>query len=356
MHPREVIAGLQRIVSPEGVEELLRVPLGGVDQWISVRGLHRDNPMILFIHGGPGFPAMPLAWAYQKPWEEYFTVVHWDQRGVGKSRTDDRESLSRSITLERLVLDAEELCDYLLKRFGKRRLVVMGWSFGTVIGTELIRRAADRVSVYVGVAQAAIGFDSERYILRALSRMARAHGGTEELEELLGLEPYPDPDPDIDLKKVLKVRRHVREANGGWYGQRNMDLLLSLPMLAPEYSDEEASDLAAGEAWFRTCLVRNGCGLGGDRLQPGLNYAVPIILMMGRYDLQTPYAKAMEYFNQIQAPRKTFVTFQRAGHFPMFEQPGRFLQCLIELVLPCAEQPAEFLELPDAPPLNCECA
>ena len=81
----KIVAEMRRIVTPQGVERLERVRIGGIDQWISVRGFDRRNPVLLYIHGGPGFPAMPTSWYYQRGWEEYFTVVQWDQRGAGKT-------------------------------------------------------------------------------------------------------------------------------------------------------------------------------------------------------------------------------------------------------------------------------
>lgn len=82
---REIVADLGRIMSPEGVDALYTAPIGGVDHWISVRGQDRDNPMILFVHGGPASPLIPTLWQFQRPVEEYFTVANYDQRGAGKT-------------------------------------------------------------------------------------------------------------------------------------------------------------------------------------------------------------------------------------------------------------------------------
>ena len=82
---REIIRDLGKIVAPNGVQESYVTRIGGVDQWLNVRGQDRDNPMILFVHGGPAAPIMPSQWQFQRPMEEYFTVVNWDQRGAGKT-------------------------------------------------------------------------------------------------------------------------------------------------------------------------------------------------------------------------------------------------------------------------------
>ena len=128
------LAELRKIHTPEGIEALEEVTLGGTRQWVSMRGLNRANPVLLFIHGGPGTPMMPMTWAYQAPWEDFFTVVQWDQRGVGKNAvTADREALKPTMTTERIIADAEELTAWVRKRLGKEKIVVMGYSYGTSI-------------------------------------------------------------------------------------------------------------------------------------------------------------------------------------------------------------------------------
>src|SRR5262245_11272007 len=75
------IADARKIVTPNGVEDLIQVDIAGTKQWLSIRGRDRRNPVLLMIHGGPASPEMPTAWWFQSGWEDYFTVVQWDQRG-----------------------------------------------------------------------------------------------------------------------------------------------------------------------------------------------------------------------------------------------------------------------------------
>ncbi len=79
---REIIRDLDSIVTPNGVQERYAVNLGGIRQWVYVRGENRDNPVILMVHGGPASPVSPLMWMFQRPIEEYFTVVNYDQRAA----------------------------------------------------------------------------------------------------------------------------------------------------------------------------------------------------------------------------------------------------------------------------------
>lgn len=73
-----ILANNRRIVSPSGIDETIKLRIGGIDQWLSIRGKDRRNPILLFLHGGPASPAMPEAYTFQTPWEDYFTVVQWD--------------------------------------------------------------------------------------------------------------------------------------------------------------------------------------------------------------------------------------------------------------------------------------
>jgi hypothetical protein len=102
---------MRKIVTPEGIERLEKVRVGGIDQWISIRGLDRRNPILLMLHGGPGYTTMPLSWYFQRGWEEYFTVVQWDQRGSGKTYTsNDPAAVEPTLTLDQVNADTDSGC------------------------------------------------------------------------------------------------------------------------------------------------------------------------------------------------------------------------------------------------------
>jgi proline iminopeptidase len=346
------IADLGRIATPEGVQTLEQLTIGGVKQWVSVRGLHRENPLMVFIHGGPGSPAMPMSWAFQRPWEDFFTVVQWDQRGVGKNWAHGNHGVpNHTLSLEQFVADAEDLIAYLRRTFNKDKVVVAGWSYGTIIGIELIQRRPEWVSAYVGIGQCAWpSSDTASYIYRRVLELARSRGNGVALAELEAIQPYPNPDGPSHIDNVLTVMKWVRFYNGGWYGVPDGRLLLGLHSMAPEYSADDCLDLEASSMWFLRQVAEND-GIHSGRastFNSAPAFRVPIVFMMGRYDLQTPYVKAKEYFSQLSAPYKRFVTFPRAAHFPMFEQPGAFLNSLVNDVLPLTEGIASFAELADA--------
>lgn len=328
------LAELRKIHTPEGIEELIEVPVGGTTQWVSIRGKNRANPVILFIHGGPGTPMMPMTWAYQTPWEDFFTVVQWDQRGVGKNaRTAERAALSPTLSFDRLVADGEEMVAWLRQRLGKDRIVVMGYSYGTAIGMALAQRRPEWLHAYVGVGQ--VSGSGEGYLYSKLLLLAKASGNATAVRELDSIAPYPRPG--VPVTSVLLTRKWARAFNGGWYGKPTFDLLFALPEWAPEYTQADLDAQLAATQWTTRTL-------GGGGKQPAEISAlrVPIIVIQGRNDLHTPHDPALDYFNHITAPHKRFITLERSAHAPMFEEPGLFLLALVNEVLPLTEGRAAY--------------
>jgi len=331
------LAELRRIHTPEGIESLEQVPIGDTTQWVSIRGRHRDNPVMLFIHGGPGTPMMPMAWAYQAPWEDFFTVVQWDQRGVGKNAaaTDPRRLLA-TLSHDRLLDDAEAMLGWVRTRLKKEKVVVMGYSYGTGIGLALAQRRPDWVSASVSVGL--VSGSGEDYLYGRLLALAAQAGDAEALAELRALAPYPGEQPPIE--KILTVRKWARRYNGGWYGKPTFDLMFSLDEWAPEYSQADVDAQQAATQRFTRNLTG---GRGGGRAESSVaRQRVPVIVIQGRHDLHTPYEPARRFFDTIEAPHKRFITLERAAHAPMFEQPGEFLLTLIREVLPLTEGQAMF--------------
>lgn len=336
------IAQLRHIATPEGVESLEQVELGGTRQWISIRGRNRNNPVLLFIHGGPGTPMMHLSWAFQNGWEDYFTVVQWDQRGGGKNAVPtDRRKLAGTITLEQITLDAESLIEMLQKRFNKRKVVVLGFSFGSEVGIRVAKERPGLVSCYVGVGQA-VGQDGERILYERTLAIARSRQNDKAVNELLAIAPYPAVQGLSSESSVMTVRRWATEFDGGWYGQKDLRLLYTLPALAPEYTSRDLHAWIEANTWVGEQIYKE---LFTDDLHSlGREFQVPIVFMLGRHDLDTPYEDAVKYFEWLNAPAKKLITFERSAHFVMLEEPGRFLVTLVQEVLPHTEGTAAYVK------------
>jgi pimeloyl-ACP methyl ester carboxylesterase len=348
-----LLQDVQRISTPEGVDEFGLFSVGGVDQALWARGLHRENPVLLFVHGGPGSPASPLSWTFQKPWEDFFTIVHWDQRGVGKSRpARSSDTFTESINLRQLTSDAEQVADLLLKRFEKQKIVIMGWSYGTAIGLELCRRIPKHISVYVGVGQLSPVKDTEKYIYDAVLSIARERRNSQAIVELEAIAPYPGSlQPEEELEHLLALRKWVRAFNCGWYGHQDLDQYFEFQRYSQHHADLSGPELLDQSVQFIKALQCNdGLHYGeGESTTAATEFEIPMVFMMGAYDLQTPYAAAKSFFENISAPMKKFISFPRSAHFPMIEQPGAFLRALVDHVLPLTEGEARFEDLGDAP-------
>ena len=340
---RNRIADLRRIHTPEGIEELDSLEVNGSTQWLSIRGLNRSNPVLVFLHGGPGTAMLGMTWSYQKPWEDFFTVVNYDQRGVGKSfRAADSARLARTLSRDLLVEDAVAIVNHVRRKLGKQKVFVMGFSYGSDIGTHLAARHPELVHAYIGVGQVS-GADNERRLYAELVRRVRAAGDSQSLATLAAMAPYPAPTGQTPTRALLAARALARRYDGGWYGKRSFDLFNALNEWAPEYTTDDVRSWGASNGWMVRSIV-DGRSPDSVRTLPR-DFQVPVFLLHGRYDLHTTYDGARAYFETIRAPSKKFITFERSSHMIMWEEPGRVLQTMLAERRPLAETPQPFRPL-----------
>ncbi len=326
------ITDIRKIHTPNGIEELKKIKAGGVDHWLSIRGLDKDNPVMLFIHGGPGSPMMPLTWAYQKPWEDFYTVVQYEQRGAGKNYlNEDRDEAIKALNIDQLVKDAEDIIDYLRAYLKKDKVIVVGFSYGSGIGLRLVKKRPDAIYAYGGIGQSS--YQQEGYLAKRTMEIAVERNNQEAIADLKRLEKLKGVK-EKSKEYALGVRKWVRQFDGGWYGKPDFDLFFSIPDWAPEYTQEDVNVLLeATQNTTRIILNEN------DPEGPlPTKYEVPIFFFMGLYDLHTPYETAKTFLENIQAPMKKFISFKYSSHFPMFEEPGRLLHEMNNHFLPIVEK------------------
>src|SRR5437868_6620932 len=176
----EILRNARRIAASDGVEELIEVSIGGVHQWISIRGKDARNPVLLFVHGGPGSPEMPVSWLYQNAWEDYFVVVQWDQRGCGKSAVAAwPDAVPGASLIDLMLSDAKEVVSFLRDRFDCEKVFVMGHSWGTILGTLLARDCPGWLHAYVGVGHVVEWGENERASYAYVTQQAQALGLTD---------------------------------------------------------------------------------------------------------------------------------------------------------------------------------
>ena len=250
-----IIADARKIVTPGGVERLEKLRIGGIDQWASIRGTDKRNPVLLLIHGGPGYISMPMSWWFTRGWEEYFTVVQWDQRGAGKTYLlNDPAKIAPTLTPERMIADTEEIAAWARKEFGKDKIFVLGHSWGSYLGLELAKRHPDWLHAYIGVGQLTDGPESERRGWSFALDAARKAGNQEAVQQLEAIAPYFAPNQNTPLTN-LYVQRKWLDFYGGVMAHRQGNSAEShLANLSPDYADSEVAQIWQGNEFSERLL------------------------------------------------------------------------------------------------------
>jgi pimeloyl-ACP methyl ester carboxylesterase len=314
------------ITGPNGIDEATYVKIGGIEQWITIRGEDRNNPVLLFLHGGPGDATNPWGYAAFRGWLKYFTVVQWDQRGAGRTFGRNGASSASTLTPDRMVQDGIELSELLKKRLHKDKILLVGHSWGSVLGFFMVKARPELFYAFVGTGQVAAEFSrSSAVAYTSLLERASRQGNLQAVQELkeVGPPPYKDGKGFGVLHKwaMLSERADVFLASA-----------LGFALTAPGYSVRDIND------WF------DGQSVSGEHLEPyfdefdrkllGGELAVPVIVIQGSEDYTTPVSLAKTYLDSLRAPHKAFATIEGAGHFAVFTKQDEFLKDLKARVLP----------------------
>lgn len=330
-----IIANARKILTPNGIERTEKVRIGGVDQWVSIRGMDRRNPVLVFLHGGPGYVATPMAWWFGRGWEEYFTVVHWDQRASGRTHLlTDVETIKPTLTPDRILADTEELVAWARKTLGKEKVILVGHSGGSWLGLHLAQRRPEWLHAYVGVGQAVNTLEGERRGWAFAMEAARRDGNTKAMEDLQSIAPYPKPGEPISITELYTLRRWVAHYGGTMAYRRDNNADSALARLSPDYTDEESRHVWDGNALITPILLP--AMLARDPMIPELK--VPIILFAGRHDTNVNAEVGAEWLATLKAPEKHMVWFENSAHMAMTEEPGKFLVSLVKYARPIAER------------------
>jgi pimeloyl-ACP methyl ester carboxylesterase len=329
MDPRAAVATSQTL-PPGAINELKAVEIGGIKQWISVRGADPRNPILLFIHGGPGSAMMSESWTFERPWEDYFTVVQWDQRGAGKTFATTGRKPDPAMTGARMQADAEEMIAYLRKTYGKDRIFVMGHSWGSILGLRAALHHPEWLYAYIGVGQVVNGLRGEAEGYREVLADAKSQNNQTAVHELEALQPYPGQDLTKAIGK-LSIERKWDVALGGMrYNKPDYDDD-AVRALSPQYDDADIAAIAPGERTSTSALVFAMAAVDFDA---NTKFDCPIFIFAGAHDHTTPATVVKSWFETIHAPQKRLFWIPNAAHFVVDEAPGVVLVDLVQYVRP----------------------
>src|SRR5579862_354694 len=331
-----IIANARKIVTPNGVERLEKVRIGGIDQWVSIRGADRRNPVLMYIHGGPGYVSIPMSWWFTRGLEEYFTVVQWDQRAAGKTYLlSDPAKIAPTLTPERMIADAEEMAAWARKEFGKDKIFVLGHSFGSFLGLQLAVRHPEWLYSYIGVCQLIDGPESERRGWQFAMDEAHRTGNAEAVHELEAIAPYGASGRTIPIKDIYVERKWVSYYGGVMAYRHDNSADGDLAQLSPDYGDQEINHIWDGNKFATPYLLPEVIALDLTKTN---ELAVPLILFEGRHDRTVNSDVAAAWFDKVKTPKKHLVWFEHSGHMPMTEERGKFLLSLVRYARPIAEK------------------
>lgn len=320
------------IRSPPGVAEERYVAIGGIEQWVTIRGQDRANPVLLMLDGGPG--AATSAFNPSR-WEKDFIVVGWDQPGAARTFGRAGRVIDPALTIDQVVADGIGLAEYLRAHLHKSSIGLVGTSWGSVIGVHMIKARPDLFYAYVGTGQVVNLQRGEALNYVHVLAKARAKGDRDAIEELEQSGPPPYSSDDA----FHTQRKWASEYESGALGA--LAFIRGL-LFSPDYSLVDtfnwiAGFLASQDHFFGRQM--NGPAMSIDLPTLGTDIAVPFFIFQGTEDDYTPFELARVYFDSIDAPQKLLVPVPGAGHFCSITHPDELGALLRDRVRPLATKP-----------------
>lgn len=299
--------------SPEApVAEAGYVPLGGIEQWVTITGRRCANPIVLFLHGGPGNPLSPYADALFAGWDDAYTLVQWDQRGAGRTFGRHQPDETTPLTVQRMTEDGLALAEYLTQRLGQSKVIVVGGSWGSVLGVHMVKARPSLFHAYVGFAQIVGATRNQSATYSRLLVLARERDDAQSIDalEAMGSPPWTNPrNPGIVRRITRRYEAPLVDAPPAhWWVRAPAS---DTPQLLAW--DEQ------GEAYSYLQFVGldgNGMFAGVDLPALGTRFDVPVFMVQGTEDLVTVADVTREYFERISAPDKALMVVPRTGHDP----------------------------------------
>jgi len=317
------IAGKTRITAPNGIDEAKFISINGAEEWITIRGDNRDNPVILFLHGGPSEANSPFVEFYT-PFEKDFVFVQWDQPGAGKTYIR-AGSHQPQLTIESMAADGIAVAEYVENELHTPKIILIGQDWGGVLGLRMVEQSPDRFAAFVGTGQI-VGMPATQDVLYqyALSHATAAHD-----DKMLAALSQLGPPPYNTLDRYGQFQDCCRNPFWPPDDVAAIDRMRGLLVVTPSLSLGEVNGwvkgLRTGEQELDAMLMTME-----DLRTAHAAFSVPVFFIQGENDNVTPTSLVADYVSKVQAPVKKLDIVPGAGHFVMWTHPGEFLNFLRE--------------------------
>lgn len=310
------------------MNEKIYVRINDMEQGMFLQSENAENPVLLFLHGGPGSPEIAFTQQYPTGLEKIFTVCWWEQRGSGMSY--HRNITKQTLTIEQMISDTIGVVNYLRHRFHKEKVYVMGHSWGSLLGVLTVQREPELFHAYVGIGQVARQLESERLAYTFMLDKFRDANNKKMVHQL---EKFPiDKGGDVSFKYLSVRSEGMMKLGIGvmHHSTSMMDCVMTI-LRYKGYTWKEKMKFPMGSSFSLKCLW--DLILQIDLIKDVPQLKVPIYVFHGKFDYQVSYTIAKEFLYAIDAPIKGFYTFENSAHSPCFEEPGRIRHILCEDVL-----------------------
>lgn len=310
---------------PHSITEKVKLEIGGVKQQAFILGEKKENPVLLFLHGGPGSPELPLVFTNNgdRRLEEEFIVCYWDQRGAGMSRAGIPVE---TMTLEQLIADTHKITQYLKKRFHQKKIYLMGHSWGSFLGIKVVNQYPDDYFAYIGMGQLSNQRLSEKLAFDYMLEHAHQIKDQKAIKALSKYDATSSAFPE--LRYVMSIRSSLMNKYGIGIAHRNFSMSTVIKQLFffKGYTLTEKINYMRGSLFSLKTLFHYT--LEDDLAKTTASFDLPIYITHGKFDYQVSYALAKSYTEKIQAPKKSFFTFEESAHSPIIEEREKFIETM----------------------------
>jgi proline iminopeptidase len=301
------------------IEEASFVTIGGIEQWVTIRGDDQRKPVLLLLHGGPGDVQSPFISTYA-PYEKDFVLVQWDQRGAGRTFAKNG---AVDLTREKLIADGIDLAEQLHSRFPRAPLILFGHSWGTIIATAMAQQRPELFVAYVGTGQVTAWADTVQFQFDFLKHRYKEKGDT---AALAALEAIGKPDPK-NVGQYFDFSRPIRQNMNG----SDTAWLTGLLNAYKASGETEVSLKAIGDGSIASGRALIEASVATDFPATATSFKLPYYVIQGRHDLFAPTPLVQAYFNKVSAPKKRLIIIEDAGHFALATHQAAVIAALKEI-------------------------